>query len=300
MNSIITILILILVIFQYIAERKVESYEKIYNKFGKKLKLEINNIKRQLLIIDINEYDTYKSILLKIENNKQSNHKYILVKKEEFILSNKVLKLILSNYLYVDKNICGFNTKLIYDYGDNKKLAVREVLNDFYITSLNYIDIFNKKDLLSFGVTISKLENEIYKNKGKAKIISYISNDVMAIKLGSDKTKIITKNIKGYYKNKVSKANIFSIFKILIFILYGTIITGNMIYSTLNIRTDFFGFIISLIIYFCYVYIIRYIYKSIGKYKMIAKYMFPFYIISYIFVIIIVLIKEVIHRIKHT
>jgi len=99
-----------------------------------------------------------------------------------------------------------------------------------------------------------------------------------------NKNEIEKTTLKSIYISKIKEANIDIILKILLLIISGSIITTNLIYSILNINNNISNVIISGVIYYCYSYIIRYIYKPIGKQRIIATYIFPFYFIAYIIV----------------
>lgn len=284
MNTLISVIVLLAVILQYISERKIESYDNIYLKVGKELKEKIRIIKKEMLIVDIEDEDTISDVKNKISELGVKEYKYLIVKKGYLTISNRKLNLLIANYINIKERACGFNFKTVYEFEKNKGVKISHIRDHLYITALNYVSIFNKKNMLAYGITISKLSDDVYGNIKNNKVISFITNSQMTVCKTEGETKEIIQNIKHYYNRQISSGSMVLIFKILIFVVYSTIITGNLVYSAVNLRAAPFEFVSALLIYLCYIYIIKYIYKPIGKYKALAKYFFPLYFISYLYI----------------
>ena len=120
-------------------------------------------------------------------------------------------------------------------------------------------------------------------NKLEQHIISFIPNDYITIKIDRNTTK---RELKSIYLKKISCANIKIILKVFLLIFSGSLITTNLLLGVFNIARNFSNFLICLIIYYCYSYIIRYIYTPMGKQRIIASYLFPFYFVMYIIITI--------------
>ena len=79
-------------------------------------------------------------------------------------------------------------------------------------------------------------------------------------------------------------------------IIVGVIVTSNLIYSIYLI--DINKIIISSILYWCYSYVLRYMYSPIGKYKILSKYLLPIFLVLYLFFRVLNIVKNISMRNK--
>ena len=268
-----SVIILIIVTFVFVSDRSVKSITTIQNSCSRPNILdEICVINNELESIQFEEKDiNYTNITKNIKKNKKQ---YILIKNSKLKLTEYDKKALIANFIVSNMNPCGFN--LVYEYA-NKKWSFKKL----YIDIINYLNIFNKEEISTYGVIICKKQDFLIGEKHlKNQIISFTPCKFTRIKISEREIENI--NFKTMYINKISKAKISLIIKILLLIISGSIITTNLIYSILNANNNINGLIISSIIYYCYSYIIRYIYKPIGRQRIIATYIFPIYFISYI------------------
>jgi len=270
-----SVIVLITITFVFISDRYVKSIEDI--KEAKKdidIIEQINIIKEKMDVIKICEKDMNPIDILKI--TRKSKKEYILIQNNKLELNNTDADILVANYINSNQKPCGFN--LLYVNQETKWSLKR-----LYIDIINYLNIFNRKDLSTYGVIICKMKELIQQEKTfKKQLISYIPTNATNIELKKEEIK--TTNLKKIYINKIKEANISIIIRILLLIVSGSIITTNLIYSILNVNNSINGLIISSVIYYCYSYIIRYIYKPIGKQRILASYIFPIYFITYIIV----------------
>lgn len=281
-----SVIVLIIVVFIFMADRKVKTIEAIRKENNDILK-EIETLKQNLKLIKVEPKDMeYSKLQKNIETIKQE---YVLIQNEEIKLNENDVNKLIANYIKVEKNPCGFN--LQYSYNE-KKWSFKKL----YIDIINYLNIFNKQEISTYGVVIStkedltKIEKEF-----KEKLISYIPTEITNVNFTNDKIK--KEQLKEIYIRKLNSANISIILKLLLLIISGSIITTNLVYSVFDINNNINSLIIAIVIYYCYSYIIRYIYKPIGKQRVVASYIFPLYFIAYVFVSIQTLISKVIKKV---
>ena len=270
-----SVIILVIVTFVFISDRSVKSIDRIKNeKIDLDITQQINNIKEKLDVIKVNTEDTNYINILK--TTEKSQKEYILLQNSKLELNDSEIDILIANYINCGEIPSGFN--LLYVYLD-KKWSFKKL----YIDIINYLNIFNKKDLSTYGVIICKKDDVISnENSLKNKLISYTPSGATHIKFTKEEIK--TEKLKRIYINKIKEANLSIIIRILLLIISGSVITTNLIYSILNVNNNINGLIISGVIYYCYSYIIIYIYKPIGRRRLVATYIFPIYFLSYIIV----------------
>lgn len=286
-----SVIVLILVIFTFVSDRNVKSIDKIKNeKQDLDLEKEINYIKENLEIIKIESKNMTYDNFFKTTNDFKKE--YILLQNSRLKLSRENIDTLISNYVINNKKTCGFN--LLYSY-TKKKWSLKRI----YIDIINYLNIFNKTELSTYGVIICKKEELKQDEKTFEKnLISYTTSEITNIDFSDEEIK--TSRLKKIYIKKLSKADISISIKIFLLIISGSIITTNLIYSVFNVNNNINGLIISAVIYYCYSYIIRYIYRPIGKQRVIATYIFPIYFITYIIVGVYTALAKVIKKVHAT
>jgi len=269
-----SVIVLVIVTLVFVSDRKVKSIDKIINeKTDVNLYEKIHDIKEKMTVIEIDTKEMDYDNLVKITQG--IDKEYILLYNRQLQLTNEDIDLLIANYINCETP-CGFNLLYIYQ---NKKWSLKKI----YVDIINYLNIFNKKDFSTYGAIICKKIDLMEDDRNlKSRLISYTPHKTTYIEY--NKNEIEKTTLKSIYISKIKEANIDIILKILLLIISGSIITTNLIYSILNINNNISNVIISGVIYYCYSYIIRYIYKPIGKQRIIATYIFPFYFIAYIIV----------------
>ena len=281
-----SVIVLVIVTFVFISDRSVKSIEQL-NKTNNELRKKINDIKGKIQVIELeNSITNYSELIELVE---KTTGEYILLKNKKISLNDVCIDTVIANYLICNKNVCGFN--LLYQYKKRKWS-----LKNIYVDIINYLNIFNKNDLSTYGIIICS-NNFLKMNKSdfNSQLTSYTPSKYTVIELNDLEIKY--SYLKKIYINKLIRADISIIIKILLLIISGSIITTNLIYSILN-TNNINGLIIPSIIYYCYSYIIRYIYRPIGKKRIFASYIFPIYFIAYIIVLISTFTSKVIKRIN--
>ena len=263
-----SVIVLVIVTFVFISDRSVKNIEMIEDSNIIDKICDINN---ELEIIQLDEKNiNYININQMIKRTKKQ---YILIKNSKLELNECGKNTLIANYIVSNMKPCGFT--LLYQY--NRKWS----LNKMYVDIINYLNIFNKEDLDTYGVIICTKQDFLKgENYLKNELVNYTPCEITSIVFSKQEIKNI--NLKNIYINKIFNANFTIIIKILLLIISGSIITTNLIYSILNANNSINGIIISGVIYYCYSYIIRYIYKPIGRQRIIATYIFPIYFVSYI------------------
>ena len=272
-----SVIVLIIVTFVFASDKKLKQIEDIQNgnednKNNELLRYidEFNNNKVEIIKIKENEmnYDFMKRII----SSKCSE--FVAFQNKEVILNKDEYKRLIANYIENDKKMSGFN--LIYNY-EEEKISLKSI----YVDLINYLNIFNRKEFSTYGIVICKKEDFNKDEKTlKKEIISYNCGNIVKINL--KKQNITKEKFKNIFVNKLRKTNFSLMLKLLLLVFSGTLITSNMLYSLINIKENISRLIISLVIYYCYSYIIRYIYSPLKKNKTFASFVFPIYFIIYI------------------
>lgn len=285
-----SVIVLIIIIFIFITDRKAKTIEEI--KTGNdNIQNEIDDVKQNLEIIEVSTKDMNYDKLLKNIQSKKLEKEHIIIKNNRIKLNENDIDTLIANYISSKGRICGFN--LQYSYNE-KRWSIKKI----YVDIINYLNIFNKQELSTYAVIICKREDrdKLQEEKSfKENLISYTPTEFTNITLTNEEIK--KDNLKKIYTYKLESANISITLKILLLIFSGSIITTNLIYYIFNVNNNINGLIIAAVIYFCYSYIIRYIYRPIGRRRVFASYIFPLYFIAYIVVSIYTLISKVIKKV---
>lgn len=285
-----SVIVLIIIIFIFITDRKAKTIEEI--KTGNdNIQNEIDDVKQNLEIIEVSTKDMNYDKLLKNIQSKKLEKEHIIIKNNRIKLNENDIDTLIANYISSKGRICGFN--LQYSYNE-KRWSIKKI----YVDIINYLNIFNKQKLSTYAVIICKREDrdKLQDEKNfKENLISYTPTEFTNITLTNEEIK--KDNLKKIYTYKLESANISITLKILLLIFSGSIITTNLIYYIFNVNNNINGLIIAAVIYFCYSYIIRYIYRPIGRRRVFASYIFPLYFIAYIVVSIYTLIMKVIKKV---
>lgn len=266
-----SVIVLILVTLIFVSDRNIKSLEKIECEDANILE-KVRQIRSNIDIVSVKNIN-YKNILANLKDN---DKEYILLHNNKIQLDEYKIQTLISNYITCNQRMCGFN--LLYIYSEKQQRLKR-----IYLEIINYLNIFNRKEIATYGIIVGK-KIDLKQNEGEIKkqIICYTPSKITYIEL--KKEEISTERLKNIYLDKIRKSNLGVVLKILLLIISGSIITTNLIYSLLNVNKNINNCIISLVIYYCYSYIIRYIYKPVGKQRVVASYIFPIYFILYVFV----------------
>ena len=282
-----SVIVLIIVTFVFISDKNVKIFDYSTNEKTDVIN-KIENIKEKLHITYLSEKNMNYTNIIQI--GKQAEQEYVMVCNEEINLSDEDITTIVYNYVLCDEHPCGFNLLYIYN---QKKWSVKKIYTDI----INYLNIFNKRDFATYGIILCKKEDLTLDERIiKDKLISYTPCSITNIAL--DNKKIQKENLNKIYMKKIKKANLDIILKIILLIISGSIITTNLIYSVINANNNINDLIISIVIYYCYSYIIRYIYKPIGKNRILATYIFPIYFIAYIIIGVYSFTTKVIKKVQ--
>lgn len=283
-----SVVILIIATFVFVSDRNVKSIEVIQKETGNtNIVKDVVEVKENMDIIKIVTKNMDYNKLVKISQNSQNQ--YILFLNKQLELDSNHIDTIIANYIINKRKINCFN--LLYISKD-KKWSIKRI----YIEIINYLNIFNKNDLSTYGVILCcKDDLRLSEKEFKEKLISYTITDYININLSNEQ--IENKQLRKMYIQRFKNADFSIILKILLLIIASSIITTNLVYSIINIASSINRFILSSVIYYCYSYIIKHIYKPIGKHRILATYIFPFYFIAYIIFIIYTYCSKVIKKV---
>lgn len=283
--------VLLLIVFTFLSDRKIRSIDDVKLQ---KLDIydEISIVERKMNIIyfqfNKSKKEQVKELLKQLD---KYNNENIILQDNRLVLDDHQLKTIIANYILTEEKTCGFNIQ--YEYKTSKK-QLKRLVNKMYVLGINYIDVFDKQTIFSYGVVIIKREkllNILYafdmhqkykvRNLKKKIIVSFLPSYLTKYNMNENDKKLkIT--IKQIYIDKITSSNILLVLKTLLLSIAGWGVAANVILAALNINDGIYPLIIAIVTYYCYTYIFKYIYKTMGKYRVIVSYLFPIYIILYI------------------
>lgn len=273
MTNIVATLSIVLVLFLFIDEKKLKTKEQIEKKLNKQEKEEyikkIKDIQSNMAVEKIENIQDIDRI-----SNKVSS-KYIFAIEDNLNISDDVKEKILYNYLLDNENLCLLKGR--YNLEKISKKFFLNLKNNILIDILNYINLFYKNNINNYHIIVGKV-TDITKYIGKQKVKNniYSCTEDIYIYLKDSKEVFLR------YKESIKNINIKTMMKIGIFIFSTGSITWNFIRSCILIQNDIYIFLIAAAIYYCYSKVVSYMYKTIGRMKHIATYIFPIYVVVYI------------------
>lgn len=283
------VFLLVIIIFTFISDKKVISINLLNGKI-KNINNEIDKIYDETLIIHIDdEIIKDKNMLVESINNKIASDitkNYVMLLLKNTSLNDNDIKILIANYINVNKKPCGFRPMYQYKYMANRK--IKNIIKELKEATINYINIFSKSDIDSYAVIILMKDeideiNYIFSKNNEKKIISFSP---------CENVKVMCNSAKGNLLSEIEEMHNLdfkAIVKSGILILSGITITANIISAIYNLEVV--NIIVSFIIYWCYNFVIKYMYKPIGKYKFVSSYLFPVFLIIYLMIVIINSIK---------
>lgn len=279
----ISIAILLLIIFFYSKNKDVYSYQELIDE--QEVKLKLNLIKKELLIID-----DCKELKKLQETVRNSNKQYVIVTNVG-TLEQGHIDTVITNYIKNDERLSTF----VVQYFPLKIASrIRNLINNINIACLNYINIMGKKVNFQQDIIIGKSQE-------------FLNNSVPDYFKTSSELSIIVKGpVRPYlvrpYLDKRYKLNFNVVISVLLTLFASTIITANLAYNIVVLiyqDSNLYNLVASIAIYFCYSNIHSKIYKSMGKFKIIASYFFPIYVLIYIIITLYYFAKNVAKKISH-
>lgn len=272
MTNLVATLSIILVLFLFIDERKLNTTEQILDKYisdKNEYVSKLNYIKRNIINI---QFLDIKQLKQKLNN---INKEYVFIFKEGINIEDEVKEKIIGNYLLNEDRIMFIKGK--YNINTKKDSFTFKIKKGILVETLNYINIFNKEDVNSFDIIVGKkinIQKHLSKeNKYRTKYIDMIDVNI---------TLEDYHDIFYQYKQMFKRINVKSIIKIGIFMLSTGSITWSFIRALVHINQDIYMFLVATAIYYCYIKVVKRMYLTIKKIKYIAPYVFFVYIIIYI------------------
>lgn len=279
------VIVLIIVIFVFVSDRKIKSVREI-SKLNNNIDIEIEKISKNLKVLKVNMDDIDYTKFIELVNKEKKE--YILIQNKSLNLKENDYEILIANYANTDKKIAAFN--VVYKY---KKKKRTDFFKSIYINGINYLNIFNKYELTSYGgILFSKKDLENIKNKNNKiyikNIVSYLQGTTT--KLNIYYNRIDKKMLKTLYLKKIKRSSFEIILKVLLLIFAGSSIFANVIFNVLNFNLA--SLVVALTVYYCYTYVVRYMYSSLGFERYIVTYIFPVYFLIYIIVSLVAIVKK--------
>lgn len=213
-----------------------------------------------------------------IKEISSSNKEYVFLTKEDKVSQNKV-DTVIYNFVLANEKTCGF--EMLYHFKKNS-LNFKSIFGQLLTACLNYIQMLRKEDVYSYYFVCLKrqeVERELKSGARKSKI------KLQSFELSESLSKYITSfNVKAFVLKR-NKLKISSIFNFLFVILAGTVVTANVIYNlneVINKNASVYNVLACSLIYVCYSNILSKVYSPMGRFKFIASYLFPIYIVLYV------------------
>lgn len=217
---------------------------------------------------------------------------YILLYREDVVLTENLKQEIYLNYLIEQEKICAFTGRYISEF--NKRDTWKDKIKGyFYSTLLNYISIFDKDNIDNYFIIMLKTKDlKALVNKSiPLKNIKSFDSERICINI-KYRTKKDRRDIVEKYLYGIRNMSIKTTVRIGIFIITASTITFNLLNNIISLEKNIYKLLVSIFMYYCYSKVVKYIYKSVGRLRYIAPYLFPLYIISYIITYIYIVIDK--------
>lgn len=281
-----TLISMVLVLFLFLKDKKLLTKEQIRKR---NYKYNIEEIEKRKQSIQSN----VKCIQYtdKIEE-KDIKEDYILLYREDVILTDELKEDIYLNYIIEKEKTCAFTGRYVTKY--LKSATWKDKLKGYlYSNLLNYISIFDKDNIDNyFIIMLKKKELKALKNKNiPLKDIKSFDSERINIDI-KYRTKEERRDIIEKYLYGIRNMSIKTTARIGVFIFSASTVTLNLLNNIINLERNIYTLLVSIFMYYCYSKIVKYIYKSVGKLRYIAPYLFPIYILSYIITYIYIVIDK--------
>lgn len=274
MMHVISLVSMILVLFIFIDKYELKDVEKIF----KHLKMQDSDqyIAKKTYIKSNLEIIKMKTVFQKDEKMPDSEKQYVMLYKEGIEINDGLKDLLIYNYIISKTSIAVFEGSYILRTNNEKK-KFKKIQAQIMSNFLNYINIFDKENIDNYFVIIAE-SSELQNIKTK-RITHFFGNNInLEINIEDNSKK---KELQELYVNGIKGMSIKTSAKIGLFIFSIGSVTLNLIRSVINITDNFYAFLVSLAIYYCYTMVVKCMYRSIGKMKYVFTYMFPIYILVY-------------------
>ena len=264
----VAITFLVLVVFFLLSNRKLLTYDEIIQK-NINLKEEIEKVKQEIGYINRTNVKNIEELNLSLDKIK---FKYVIY-GDVNDLDKKQVDIIVANFVKLNLKTCGFGFQ--YGYKSWEK-TFKNLLYKLLAACLNYIEMLSRQNKLNYSLIISS-KDTIVQDVKRNNIEPFTLSPLLSRKVENEDLK---ESILR--QRKLSLRNIISV---MLTILAGTTVTANIIYTLIDIM-HFEGSIQSVIacilIYVCYANLNIEIYRPMGKFRFIASYLFPIYIVVFI------------------
>lgn len=266
------IFILVIVVIFLLQKKQVIEYKE--ENVSKENLVKVKYIKENITYI----YTKDKTDTQIVKEINASNKEYVFLTKEDKVKQNNI-DTVIYNFVLANEIPCGF--EMLYHFKKNS-LNFKSVFGQLLTACLNYIQMLRKEDLYShYFVCLKKQDvvKELKSDVRKSKI------KVQSFELSESLSKYITSfNVKAFILKR-NKLKLSSILNFWFVILAGTVVTTNVIYNlneVINKNASVYNVLACALIYVCYSNILSKVYSPMGRFRFVASYLFPIYIVLYV------------------
>lgn len=266
------IFILVIVVIFLLQKKQVTKYKE--ENVSKENLTKMHYIKENTEYI----YTKDKTDIQIVDEINTSNKEYVFLTKEDKITQNQI-DIVIYNFILEEENVCGFN--MLY-YVQNTKGIIKNIATHILVACINYIQMLRKEDIYSYHFVCLKKDNIL---KGKTKNINKKKVNVQCFELSEFLKKEVTTFRVKEFVLKRNKLRISSILNFAFAILAGTVVTANVIYNlneVINKNASVYNVLACALIYVCYSNILSKVYSPMGRFRFVASYLFPIYIVLYV------------------
>lgn len=279
---------MVLVLFLFLKDKKLLSKEYIQKRSHK---YDIEEIEKRQKYIKENIECMFYTDNIDINSIKE---KYVLLYREDVVLCDELLEEIYLNYIIQKEKPCAFSGRYNVDESIKAKNKFKEKLKGFlYSNLLNYICIFDKDNIDNYFIIILKKEEieSLFNKQIPLKNVKSFDSEKICININY-KTQEERRDVFEKYLYSIRNMSMKTTVRIGLFIFTAGTVTVNLINNIINLEKNIYLSLVSIFMYYCYSKITRYIFKSVGKLRYIAPYLFPLYVISYIITYIYIVIDK--------
>lgn len=274
------IFILVIVVIFLIQKKQVVRYGE--NNVSEENLEKMKYIKNNLECICTKEM-SHNNVLNRIENSKAE---YIFLSKSASVTESQ-MDLVIYNFVLSDETPCGFDA-LYYFEKTPKKL--KNILTNLIVACMNYIQMLRKEDVYSHYFVCLKKE-----------AISERKIKIQSFELSNELCKKVTNFRVKEFILKRNKLKLSAILNFAFVILAGTIVTANVVYNldaVISKSASAYNVLACALIYVCYSNILGKVYSPMGRFRFIASYLFPLYIVLYVIMTAYYYIRKIVGEVS--
>lgn len=270
------IFVLVIVVIFLLQKQQIKEYKE--ENVSKENLAKIKYVKENVIYICTKSL-TDKEVLEKV---KQANYKYVFLTKNPNI-SESEKDTVIYNFVLHFEVPCGFS--VLY-YAKPKGNVFKNIFWPLAAACINYIQMLRREELFSYFFVCMKKEDAYLT---QIKLQSFELSNILRSEVTSIKTK--------EFVLKKTKLKFSAILNFFFVILAGSLVTANVIYNlnaVITMNASVYNVVACALIYVCYANVLSKVYSSMGKFRFIASYLFPVYIVVYAMYVAYYYIRKVV------